>query len=431
MSWDYDVVIIGAGVCGCVVARELSRFQVDACVIEKEEDVCCGTSRTGSGIVHAGYEARPGTLKARLSVEGNALMEKLSEELDFPFDRNGSLLICHREEEMTKLTEIYDRGVENGVEGLRILSGREVRELEPNMTEGVYGALYAPSAGIVCPFGLTIALAENAAMNGIDFHFNTKVTHIEPWQGGYKVYTPSGSYRTPYVVNAAGVEADALHNMVSSQPIQTTPCRDEYLLLDKSEGKHMGMTVFALPEKQEKGNLATPTAHENLLSEPAAADMEHGGEFAIRELREARGFMDCAGIESLGLTSAPAIGELLAGFLQEKMELLEKEDFIPCRTGVLNPAKLSDEERNQLIQENPAYGNIVCRCQGISEGEIVDAINRPLGARTLDGVKKRAGAGMGQCQGDFCGLRVMEIIARECGMSLEEITRSGADSKKR
>ena len=244
----YDVIIIGSGVSGSAAARELSRYKVKVCVLEKEEDVCCGTSKANSGIVHAGYDAKEGSLMAKLNVRGNAMMEQLSKDLDFPFQRVGSLVICLREEDMDKLQALYDRGVANGVPGLQILNREEVLEMEPNIVDNVYAALYAPSAGIVCPFGLNIAMAENACENGVEFKFDTKVQKLEKQDGIWEIYTNQGVFKTKYVVNAAGVYADKFHNMVSEKKIHITPRRGDYCLLDKTAGAHVSKTIFALPK---------------------------------------------------------------------------------------------------------------------------------------------------------------------------------------
>ena len=467
----YDVIIIGAGVSGAATARELSRYRVKACVLEKEEDVCCGASKANSAIVHAGYDAATGSLKAKLNVRGNEMMGELAKELDFLFERRGSLVVCLDEEDMPMLRALYDRGMANGVSGLRILNREEVLSMEPNVSDNVYAALYAPTAGIVCPFGMNIALAENAYANGVEFRFNTEVKTINKVDGGYELYTSQGVFHTRYVVNAAGVYADRLHNMVSEEKIHITPRRGDYCLLDKGAGAHVGRTVFALPGKLGKGVLVTPTIHGNLLIGPTAYDIEdreginttregvdqviqragmnvknlpmrqvitsfaglraheEHHEFIIKEVEDAKGFIDCAGIESPGLTSCPAVGEMVAQILKEKMGLEERQDFVPNRKGILNPNTLSKEERNELIRKNPAYGNIICRCEMITEGEIMDAIHRPLGARSLDGIKRRTRAGMGRCQAGFCSPKTMEILAGECGMNMLDITKSGGISR--
>lgn len=467
----YDVIIIGAGVSGTAIARELSRFRAEICVLEKEEDVCCGTSKANSAIVHAGYDAVTGSLKAKLNVRGNRMMGRLAEELDFPFERNGSLVICREKENFPNLQKLYDRGLANGVEGLRILSRKEVLTLEPNVTEEVYAALYAPTAGIVCPFGLNIALAENAYANGVKFKFDTEVKGIKKQEDGYELHTGRGVFRTKYVVNAAGVYADELHNMVSEKKLHITPRRGDYCLLDKAAGSHVGRTIFALPGKWGKGILVTPTIHGNLLIGPTAIEAEDkegtnttgegleqimekagltvkdlpvkqvitsfaglraheaGDDFVIGEAEDAEGFIDCAGIESPGIAGCPAIGEMVAQIIRDKMGLEEKPDFISTRKGIVRSDTLSRAERAALIRENPAYGNIVCRCEMITEGEIIDAVRRPLGARSLDGIKRRTRAGMGRCQSGFCSPRVMEILARERNVSMSDITKSGGRSQ--
>ena len=467
----YDVIIIGAGVSGAASARELSRCAARVCVLEKEEDVCCGTSKANSAIVHAGYDAAPGSLMAKLNVRGNALMGELAKDLDIPFRRIGSLVVCLSEEDMPGLQALYDRGQANGVPDLRIIYHDELLQMEPNLSEETYAALYAPTAGIVCPFGLNIALAENAAMNGVEFHFDTEVQSLERRQGGgWILHTSQGSYETRLVVNAAGVYADSLHNMISSGKIHITPRRGDYCLLDKTTGSHVNHTIFPLPGKYGKGILVSPTIHGNLLLGPTAIDVadpeatnttadglaqvlenagryvkeipyknvitsfaglrahEDGHEFIIGEVPGAENFIDCAGIESPGLTSSPAIGEMVAEIVRAKLELSEKEHFISRRKGIMNPTQLPDGERQEWIRRHPAYGHIVCRCEHISEGEILDAIHRPLCARSLDGVKRRVRAGMGRCQGGFCSPRVMELLSRELDIPLEQITKRGGAS---
>lgn len=466
----YDVIIIGGGVSGTATARELSKYKGTFCLLEKEEDLCCGTSKANSGIVHAGYDAPEGSLMAKLNVLGNEKMEKLSRELDFPFKRTGSLVLCFSPEDLPSLKLLYDRGIANGVKNLLILCREEVLKMEPNVSDEVFAALYAPTAGIVCPFEMNLAFGENAYENGVEFHFNTEVIRLEKIEKGYRIFTNKGEFETKCIVNAAGVYADDIHNMVSKRKIHITPRKGEYCLLDKSAGAHVSRTVFALPGKEGKGVLVTPTVHGNLLIGPTATDIEEKEgtnttgnglaqvinkagknvknlplrqiitsfaglrahedhhEFIIEEVEDAPGFIDCAGIESPGLTSAPAIGERVAEILREKLGLEEKENFISKRKGILRPASLSFEERNALIKENPAYGNIICRCEMVTEGEIREAIRRPLGAKSLDGVKRRTRAGMGRCQSGFCSSKVMEILAQELNADLSQITKAGDGS---
>ena len=467
----YDVIIIGAGVTGCAVARYLSRYQGSALVLERAEDVCCGTSKANSAIIHAGFDAAHGSLMAKMNVQGNRMVPGLAKELDFPFRMNGSLVVCMSEEDMHRLLALYENGVKNGVEGLEIVDAQRLHELEPNVSKNAVAALWAPTGGIVCPFNMTIALAENANANGVDFRFNTKVTGFTRGEEGWTVHTEQGDFRTRYVVNAAGVYADVLHNMVSPRKLHITPRRGDYCLLDRQVGGFVSHTVFQLPGKLGKGVLVSPTVHGNIIVGPTAIDIEDRDgtnttaagleeliskagisvdnlpirqtitsfaglrahedhhEFVIGEAEDAPGFVDCAGIESPGLTSAPAIGLTVAELLREKLGLREKEDFIATRKGLLDPKSLTKEAYQALIRENPAYGQIICRCEQVTEGEIIDAIRRPLGARSLDGVKRRTRAGMGRCQAGFCSPRVMEILARELGVSQAEITKCGGASR--
>lgn len=467
----YDVIIIGAGVTGCAVARYLSRYQGSALVLERAEDVCCGTSKANSAIIHAGFDAAHGSLMAKMNVQGSRMLPELAKELDFPFRRNSSLVVCMSEEDMPRLLALYENGVKNGVEGLEIVDAQRLHELEPNVSKNAVAALWAPTGGIVCPFNMTIALAENANANGVDFRFNTKVTGFTRGEEGWTVHTEQGDFQTRYVVNAAGVYADVLHNMVSARKLHITPRRGDYCLLDRQVGGFVSHTVFQLPGKLGKGVLVSPTVHGNIIVGPTAIDIEDRDgtnttaagleeliakagisvdnlpirqtitsfaglrahedhhEFVIGEAEDAPGFVDCAGIESPGLTSAPAIGLTVAELLREKLGLRKKEDFIATRKGLLDPKSLTKEAYQALIRENPAYGQIICRCEQVTEGEIIDAIRRPLGARSLDGVKRRTRAGMGRCQAGFCSPRVMEILARELGVSQAEITKCGGASR--
>ena len=473
----YDVAIIGAGVVGCAIARELSKYRVNACVIDREEDVCCGTSKANSAIIHAGFDATPGKLKARLNVQGNAMMDQLSKDLDIPFQRNGSLVVCTKDQNREDLEKLLEKGKANGVPDLRILEREELLALEPNLSDDITCALLAPTGGIVCPFHMTIAFAENAYTNGVEFFLNTEVRQIHKTDHGYQLDVLKKETGTTElmesktVINAAGVYADVFHNMVSSQPLHITARKGEYMLLDKTAGTHVSHTIFQLPGKMGKGVLVTPTVHGNLLVGPTATDIENKegvnttaegldtlsqkagisvknlplrqvitsfaglrahedqDDFVIGEAADAEGFFDAAGIESPGLSSAPAIGVMVAEMVAAKLNLNENPDFIGIRNGILNPNTLSMEERNKLIKEKPAYGNIICRCEMITEGEIIDAIKRPLGARSLDAVKRRTRAGMGRCQSGFCSPRTMEILEREVPMSMFDITKNGGSSK--
>ena len=462
-----DVIIIGAGVSGCAVARELSRYELDICVLEKESDVCEGTSKDNSGIVHGGFDAKPGTLKAKLNVLGNQMMDEMAEKLDFPFRRNGAMVVCQSKEEMAVLEELMERGKKNGVEGMEMLSRSQALLLEPNLADTVYAAIHIPSSGIVCPFEMNLAYAENAVQNGVQFHLETEVKHIEKMENGFRVLTDKGMFETRFLINAAGVYADIFHNMVSREKIHITPRRGEYCLLDKNAGNLVERTIFQIPTPKGKGVLVTPTVHGNLLIGPTAADItdkegtettsdgleevmkkctksvknipkrqiitsfaglrahEDDGDFIIQEVKDAKGFIDVAGIESPGLSSVPAIGVYVRDIMAGLTELCEKKKYCEHRKRITRISELSREEQNGLIQENPAYGQIVCRCEGVTMGEILDAIHRPLGATTLDGIKRRTRAGMGRCQAGFCTPKNMELLAEELHLELKDIRKTG------
>lgn len=460
-----DAVIIGAGVNGCAVARELSKKKLSIAVLEKSADVCEGTSKANSGIAHAGFDAKPGTLMAKLNIRGSNMMEQLSKELDFPYRKNGSLVLCFDEKDSGKLIELKERGIVNGVKELQILNREQVLAMEPDIGEKAVGALYAPTGAIVCPFGLTIALAENAAVNGVKFYFKTKVEDIKKSEKGYKIFTSQGSFETKTVINAAGVYSDVIHNMVCEKEdeFQITPRRGEYMLYDKKVGSLVSHTLFQLPTALGKGVLVTPTVHGNLMMGPTAEDIQdkegiqtsakglekileraalsvtqvpsrqvitsfaglraHGpkGDFIIGEVKGAPGFFDVAAMESPGLTCAPAVGEYVAGMVNAFLMPEDNKEFVGTRKGIPNMALASDEERHRLIQENPAYANVVCRCEMVTEGEILDAIRRPLGATTTDGVKRRTRAGMGRCQAGFCLPKTVEILSRELKIAESKI----------
>ena len=467
-----DVVIIGAGVIGCAVARELSKRKLEIAVLEKETDVCEGTSKANSGIVHAGYDALPGTLKAKLNVKGSKAMKELCQQLDVPYRQNGSLVLCFDDKDRDQLEQLKRRGEDNGVEGLAILDRSQLTALEPAVGANAVAALYAPTGGIICPFGLTIALAENAAENGVSFHFQTQVKNIRKNGQGYEILTDKETYQTKVVINAAGVHADEIHNMICAegQQMKITPRKGEYLLFDKEVGGMVSHTLFQLPTALGKGVLVTPTVHGNLMAGPTAEDIfdkderatsgeglsevlrraflsvpglprgqvitsfaglrahEDRNDFIIGEVENAPGFIDIAGIESPGLSCAPAIGELVAELVDGLLTPKLKTDFVADRQGIPNIAKASEEERQKLISGNPAYANVICRCEMVTEGEILSAIHRPLGATTVDGIKRRTRAGMGRCQAGFCTPRTVEILARELGVDESEIQKARAGS---
>ena len=456
----YDVTIIGCGVIGAAAAYELSRRKLRVLVLERENDVAMGTSRANSAIIHAGYDAECGTLMARLNVEGNAMAGEICEKLDVPFKRIGSLVAAFDDHDETMIRELYERGVKNGVPDLRLIDAEETRKMEPNIAENVRGALYAPTAGVISPWEYTLAFIETAVRNGVELKRECEVTAIEKSGECFTLSTTKGDVKTRFVVNAAGVHSQAVHEMFLPHEFTIHPVRGEYDLLDKSEGTRCNTVVFQCPGPEGKGVLVSPTVHGNLIVGPSAEEIPDPDDTAttaevlatvrrrarraipsvdlrqcIRNfagvransdrddfiIEEKDGFVDLAGIKSPGLTAAPAIAcyavDLLAkaGLAMEK-----KESFVDARRRI-RFAECSQEERARLVKENPAYGRVICRCNTITEGEILDALHSPVPPVSVDGVKRRAGTGMGRCQGGFCGPRVVDILARELHTSPAEI----------
>ena len=473
---SYDVIVIGAGVSGCAVARELSRLELNVCVIEREEDVCCGTSKANSAIVHAGFDAQTGSTMARLNVAGARMMPALCKELGVDFRQIGSLVVCTSEESRPGLQELLDRGAANGVENLRIIDRDELLALEPNVSDNAVAALWAPTAGIVNPFQLTVALAECACVNGVEFRFNEKAEEIRRApEGHWAVRTDKGTLEARVVVNAAGVYADELHNMVaaSEDRLDIVPRRGQYYVLDTAADGYVRHTVFALPTKLGKGVLITPTTAGNVLVGPTAEDIadkegvdttaegvaevraksavtmkdvpfQHcirtfsglrahraGHDFVIGEVEGAPGFVDCAAIESPGLSAAPAIGKTVADIVASLLVHPAKKPYWQgSRKSIPDVEHMSLDEWAELIRKRPDYGRIVCRCRHVTEGQIVDAVRAPLGARSLDAVKRRTEAGMGRCQASFCTPKVMEILERElAGLAMADVTKMGPGSE--
>ena len=467
----YDAVIIGGGAVGCAVARYLSRYRLSICLVERGEDVCVGTSKANSAICHAGFDAPVGSAKARFNVEGSRMMEGLSQELDFPYRRCGSLVLCFDEAELPHLRELLERGVQNGVEGLEILDRAALRALEPAVSDKAVAALWAPTGAVLCPFGMTIALAENAAANGCAFRFNTEVARIERRDGFFRLHTGGDCIDTRVVISAAGVYGDALYNQLCADKLTIVPRRGEYCLLDRTCGQLVQHTIFQLPSAMGKGVLVTPTVHGNLLVGPTAVDQPDKDRTAttaegLRSVAETAaksvenlpmrdvitsfaglrahlsgpeddfivgestdGFFEAVGIESPGLSSAPAIGRYLAELAAAKLHAAEKKDFIAQRRDMPHPREMDFASRQDLIARDPAYGQVICRCEGVTEGEIRDAIRRVPGARSLDGIKRRVRAGMGRCQGGFCGPKVMELLSRELHVPITALTKGGGESR--
>ena len=468
----FDVAVIGAGVVGALTARELSRYNGSVCMLEKADDVAMGTSKANSAIVHAGFDCLPGSLMAKMNVRGSRLMEKTAQELSVPFERNGSMVLAFDDEDQKTLEGLMERGEKNGVPGMQLLTGDEARALEPALSKEVVAAILAPTGGIVCPYELTIAAAGNAMDNGVSLKTGFTVANAVYEEDGWTLVSEEGeSVRARFVVNAAGLYADRIAALFGDTGYHVFPRIGEYMLLDRNQGGTVSHTIFQCPSKMGKGVLVSPTVHGNLLTGPTATDIdnkeqtataaeeleslmrravlsvkgipfrqvitsfaglrahEDGDDFVIGEAEDAPGFFDAAGIESPGLSSAPAIGRWLAEKVAEKLHAAKKEDWNGRRKGIVRPELLSKEERAELIRTNPSYGTIICRCENVSEGEIVDAINRTLGAKSLDGIKRRVRQGMGRCQAGFCTPRTMEILSRELGISMEEVCKNAPGSE--
>lgn len=458
----YDVAIIGAGITGCSLAYELGKYNVKAIVIEKENDVAVGTTKANSAIVHGGYDPESGTLMAKYNVAGNAYIKELCGKLDVAYKQIGALVCAFSEKEVDHVKELKARGEKNGVPGLEIWDQAKVREAEPNISDEVVAALYSPTTGIVSPWELAIALAETAATNGVEFKFNAPATNITKNGDVYTIETPEGNVEAKYICNAAGVYADKVNEYVCKKSFTILPNKGEYYLLDKSQGELVNHVIFQCPTEKGKGVLVAPTVHGNLIvgpdSQPSAADdlsttseglnyvrttalksvptinyresiRNFAGvrartevhDFFIFEDEEQKGFFNISGMASPGLTSAPAIAVDLIKMMEKSgLELVEKENIVDTRK--VNRFKhMSHEERAAIIKENPLYGKIICRCETVTEGEIVDALHRPIVPTSIDGIKRRCNAGMGRCQGGFCGPRVQEIIARELNMPLADV----------
>ncbi|WP_288221490.1 NAD(P)/FAD-dependent oxidoreductase [uncultured Clostridium sp.] len=459
----YDVAIIGAGVIGASIFRELTKFNLKVVILEKENDVAMGTTKANSAIVHAGYDPENGTLMARLNVLGNEMFEGLCKELSVPFKRNGSLVIAFDDEDMKTIKRLYENGVKNNVKDLKLINKEEVIKLEPNITGNVVGALYAPTGGIVGPFEYTIALVENAIKNGGEVMLNSEVVSINKDTFFNIKLKNNRDIKSRYLINATGIYSDKIHNMICEESFEIYPIRGEYYVLDKDQGSNFKHTIFQCPSKLGKGVVVTPTVHGNLIVGPNAESIEdrdsvrnttealeyiketakrttdkvnfrnsirnfaglraHAdkGDFIIEENNKVKGFIDVSGIKSPGLTAAPAIALEVVKLLEESgLSLIKNMNFNPYRKQI-RFMELSIEEKKEIISKDKSYGKIICRCEEITEGEIVDAIKRSFGSVSLDGIKRRCRPGMGRCQGGFCGPRVQEIIARELNIPLESV----------
>ena len=467
----YDVIILGAGVIGCAIAQRLAAYSGRVAVIDKASDVSEGASKANSGIVHAGYDAKAGTEKARLNVKGARMMRGLCEKLGVPYGQPGAMVLAFSQEDRPALEALLNNAAQNGVEGLRIIERDEILQLEPNLNPEVALALLVPSSGLVNPYELTHALADNAAENGVEFLLEKKVNTLSHRGDHWLVGTDRGSYSARAVVNCLGVGADLLHNQISTRQVRIIPRRGQYYLLDHSIPLQIQRTIFQLPTDLGKGVLVSPTTHGNLLLGPTAEDIPDGddtvttqeglkdtlakakltypgvdmrqvittfsgvraheekGDFIIGEVEGAAPLaFEAIGIESPGLTAAPAIAEELGDWVAQALGLKKNLRYM-APTPLDKPfSGMNETERRAAIARDKDYGRIVCRCEQVTEAEVRRAIRRPMGARNLDGVKRRTRAGMGRCQGGFCSTRVMEILAEELGGSLMDATKSGGDS---
>ena len=465
----YDVAVIGAGVTGGMIARKLSSYNLTICLLEKENDVAMGATRANSAIVHAGFDAEEGTLKAKLNVKGSEMMKQVTDELGVKYKNNGSLVIGFNAEDRAVLEGLLERGRNNGVRDLRIIEKEELGRIEPNISKNVICALYAPTGAIVCPYDLAIAAIGNAMDNGVKLKLNFEVTGIKKTEEGYEISSGEEKISARYIVNAAGLYADAIAAMAGDTSLRIRPRRGEYILLDKECGGLVTHTIFRTPSKMGKGILVTPTVDGNLLTGPTSVDMEEKEDKATtpegfaRIIKEAcenvdgipfnktitsfcglravgntgdfiintplEGFVNVAGIESPGLSASPAIAEYVAQLLEEQgLALSAKMDYDPYRKSMHAFREASIEEKNALIRKDRTYGKIVCRCEGVTEGEILEAIRTNPKPSDLDGVKRRTRAQMGRCQGGFCGPYIVELLARELGIPYDKVTKSGGDS---
>jgi glycerol-3-phosphate dehydrogenase len=462
----FDVAIIGCGVVGAATAFMLSQRECSVVVLEKENDVATGATRANSAIIHAGYDPEPGTKMARLNVRGVELAQKLCKELDVPYIQNGSLVLAFDEADDKTVEKLYHRGVENGVPGLEIISGDEARKREPNLSKQVTSALWAPSAGIINPWEYALAMIETAVRNGVELRRECAVTGLEKTENGWKIDTTKGTVEARFVINAAGVHSEEIHNMAAAPAFKIIPNRGEYYLMDKSDGGRANSVLFQCPSASGKGVLVSPTVGGNLIVGPSADNAEDGDcvgttakglafvrEKAMKTMPDltyrgairnfagmransdqadffvqvsAPGFVDLACIKSPGLSAAPAIAEEAVVLLEgEGLALPPKAECITTRRRVIFN-ELSQEEKAKIIAEDPLYGRVICRCETITEGEIVHSLHCPVPPVSIDGVKRRAGAGLGRCQGGFCGPRVAEIIARELGIPMTEMLKDTA-----
>ncbi len=467
----YDIVVIGGGVVGGLILRELSRYNTKICLLEKEDDVAMGSSKANSGIVHAGFDAKVGSNKAKFNVLGSNMMEKVTTELGVKFNNNGSLVVAFSEEEMVTVNELFERGTQNGVKDLEVIDQKTLRELEPNISDEAVGALYAKTGGIVCPYELTIASIGNAMDNGAELKTNFEVCAVSYENEMFTVTSKNGEkVQAKYVINVAGIYADEVAKMIGDNSFKIGARKGEYILLDKTCGTFASRTLFMCPTAKGKGILVSPTVDGNLLLGPTADEQDDKSDvsttqvglnsvitsanklckkvptfnsitsfaglrnfcdkhdFIIERSEVNSKFFNVAGIESPGLTSSPAIGEYVANEVAKDMNLTKKADFNPIRKPDWFFKAMTDEEKNELIKVSPEYGTMVCRCEQVTLGEILHAIRSNPKATSVDAVKRRTRAGMGRCQGGFCQPVIAKVLSKELGVAFEKVTKFGKES---
>jgi glycerol-3-phosphate dehydrogenase len=467
-----DYVVIGAGAVGCAIARELSKYEVSVIVVDKRDDIGGDASKSNSAIIHTGYDAKPGTLESQLVVAANPMYDQLTKDLDVPFKRIGALLPAMTDEQFEQLSDIKQKAFDNRVYDVEYLSPQEMREMEPNLNPEVKGGLFIPRESIIDPFILVQALAENACDNGVCFMLETEVTDIEVIGGAVrKVITTRGDIASGCVINAAALHCDDIAAMVGKADYKVVPRRGQFFILDKNTDTKVEHIVLPIPTKITKGKLMTPTINGNMLVGPTAEDLDDKENTATTtegldsiamdvkrlvpgiNLRDAiteysglrpnrnpeglhvdtwedlDGYVNLSGVRSTGLTLSVSMGKYVVERIRQMgRPLTLKDNFIRIREGIPRFRELGPGEREALVAADSRYGQIVCRCETITEGEIVNAIHRPLGARTMDAVKRRVRAGMGRCQSGFCGPRVMAILARELQVPEEAINKNLAGS---
>ncbi len=462
----YDVIVIGCGITGAAISYELSKYDLKVAILEKENDISTGATKANSGIIHAGYDPVPGSLMAKLNVRGSHLAKEVCEKLDVPYKQCGAMVLAFNEEQKKTLENLYEQGEKNGVKNQVIIDGKGALELEPNLSKDVKWALLEQDSAIISPWEFCFALAETSIKNGVELFLDTEVTKIEKENSVWKI---NDKFETKIVINAAGIDAEVVHDLACPHSFDMSPKKGEYYLLDKEEGVRVFRTIFRAPDSNGKGVLVSPTVHGNLIVGPNSdladghdtSTTSEGLEFVkdkaddsvpsinfaanIRNFAGVRartnvkdfiieevldngahtGFIDVAGICSPGLSSALAIGEYVLQIIKDAKDSLhvslnKKDNFIDTRKKI-RFKELTEEEKAKLIKENPSYGRVVCRCETVTEGEILACFNEPIPPKSLDGIKRRTNTGMGRCQGGFCAPAIVPIIAEKLGVEPTEV----------